>query len=111
MILTIDSQFPTKISEYRHWIVTNLPIKIVSLNQHIQRDLLMLSLTRRPNESITLYTSDGVIEIQLSDIRGNQARIGIDAPKSIKIVRSEIDTPQPQNSFTLMGLLSLCSNK
>jgi carbon storage regulator len=71
----------------------------------------MLSVTRRPNESITLYTSDGVVEIHLSDIRGNQARIGIEAPKSIKIVRSEIDTPQPKNSFTFMGLLNLYWNK
>lgn len=74
----------------------------------------MLSVTRRPNESITLYTSDGVVEFHLSGIRGNQARIGIDAPKSVKIVRSEIDTPQPQHSFKLtglLGLLSLCGNK
>jgi len=50
----------------------------------------MLSLTRRTNESITLYTSDGIVEILLSQIKGNQARIGINAPKSIDIVRSEI---------------------
>jgi carbon storage regulator len=50
----------------------------------------MLSLTRRPNESITLYTSDGIVEILVSQIKGNQARIGIEAPKSINIVRSEI---------------------
>jgi carbon storage regulator CsrA len=52
----------------------------------------MLSLTRRENESINLYTSDGVVEIKVSKIRGNQTRIQIDAPKSISIARSEIDS-------------------
>lgn len=71
----------------------------------------MLLLTRRPNESILLYTSDGVVEIKVSDIKGNQTRIGIDAPKSIKILRSEMDIPQPERSFKLLGLLSLCCSK
>ncbi len=51
----------------------------------------MLDLTRRPNESIRLYTSDGVIEITVNKIKGQQVRIGFDAPRSVSIVRREID--------------------
>lgn len=63
----------------------------------------MLSLTRRPNESITLHTSDGVVKITLSQIKGNQARIGIGAPKSITIVRTEIDGAPPKRSLKVIG--------
>ncbi len=51
----------------------------------------MLDLTRRPDESIRLYTSDGVIEITVNKIKGQQVRIGFDAPRSVSIVRREID--------------------
>lgn len=51
----------------------------------------MLSLTRNVNESVMLYTTDGPIEIVVKQIHGQQARIGFAAPKSVKIVRSEID--------------------
>jgi carbon storage regulator CsrA len=51
----------------------------------------MLSLTRNVNESIMLYTTDGPIEIVVTKIQGQQARIGIAAPKAVNIVRSEID--------------------
>jgi len=51
----------------------------------------MLDLTRRPEESIRFYTSDGVIEITVHKIKGQQVRIGIDAPRNVNIVRREID--------------------
>lgn len=51
----------------------------------------MLDLTRRPEESIRLYTSDGVIEITVNKIKGQQVRIGIEAPRKVNIVRREID--------------------
>lgn len=51
----------------------------------------MLELTRRPDESLRFYTSDGVIEITVHKIKGQQVRLGLDAPRSIKIVRQEID--------------------
>lgn len=51
----------------------------------------MLELTRRPDESLRLYTSDGVIEITVHKIKGQQVRIGIDAPRNVNIVRREID--------------------
>lgn len=57
----------------------------------------MLSLTRRPNESITLYGSDGAVRITLSEIKGNQVRIGIGAPRPVTIVRTEIESVPIKN--------------
>jgi len=56
----------------------------------------MLSLIRRPSETIQIVTSDGLIELTISDIQRNQAQIAIEAPKSIKILRSKFDTPLPK---------------
>jgi len=62
----------------------------------------MLSLTRRPNELIYIYPDDlppdmtvaelfagGQIAIEVLSIKGNQVRIGIDAPKSLIILRDD----------------------
>lgn len=51
----------------------------------------MLSLTRRATETIQILTSDGMIEVTISDIQRNHAKIDIEAPRSIKILRSEVD--------------------
>ena len=52
----------------------------------------MLVLTRELGGRIILHTAAGeVIEIQLLETRGAQARIGIHAPKSVIIAREEID--------------------
>jgi carbon storage regulator CsrA len=51
----------------------------------------MLSLTRNIDQSIMIYTSDGPIKIMVRMVSGQQFRIGIDAPQSVNIVRSEID--------------------
>lgn len=47
----------------------------------------MLILTRKPGESIIL---DGGIKITVAGIQGNQIRIGIEAPKEVKVYREEI---------------------
>lgn len=47
----------------------------------------MLILTRKPGES--LYIGD-VIKITIVEIKGNQIRVGIDAPTSLRIYREEI---------------------
>jgi carbon storage regulator len=49
----------------------------------------MLVLSRKLNEKIVL---DGGIRITVVGLRGNQVRIGIEAPDSIKIVREELCT-------------------
>lgn len=47
----------------------------------------MLILTRKPGES--LYIGDN-IKITIVEIKGNQIRVGIDAPKELRIYREEI---------------------
>jgi len=47
----------------------------------------MLLLTRKVGESIIL---DGGIRIIVSDIQGNQVRIGVDAPEEVKVYREEL---------------------
>lgn len=47
----------------------------------------MLALARRVNESIMLGND---IEITLLEIKGDQVKIGISAPKSVPIYRKEI---------------------
>lgn len=47
----------------------------------------MLALTRKQNESI-IINSD--IEITILEVKGEQVKIGISAPKSIPIYRKEL---------------------
>jgi carbon storage regulator len=47
----------------------------------------MLALTRKTNESIMIGND---VEITILEIKGEQVKIGISAPKSISIYRKEI---------------------
>lgn len=47
----------------------------------------MLVLTRKPKESIVIGDD---IEITIVEIRGDQVRIGIEAPRSLAVFRKEI---------------------
>jgi carbon storage regulator len=47
----------------------------------------MLALTRKLNESIVIGND---IEISILEIKGDQVKIGISAPKSVPIYRKEI---------------------
>lgn len=47
----------------------------------------MLILTRRPGESIQVGDD---IEISILEIRGNQVRLGINAPPDVLVLRSEL---------------------
>ena len=47
----------------------------------------MLLLTRSSDESIII---DGGIKITVLEINGSHVRIGIDAPKEVKVYREEI---------------------
>jgi carbon storage regulator len=47
----------------------------------------MLVLTRKKDETIII---DGDIKIKVLEVRGKSVRIGIEAPKEIKIVREEL---------------------
>lgn len=47
----------------------------------------MLVLTRKQGESLYI---DGTIKVVVHAIKGNQVRIGVDAPPNVKIYREEI---------------------
>ncbi|MCQ2506009.1 MAG: carbon storage regulator CsrA [Lachnospiraceae bacterium] len=47
----------------------------------------MLALSRKTNESIVIGSD---IEISVLEIKGDQVKIGINAPKSVPIYRKEI---------------------
>ncbi len=47
----------------------------------------MLVLARKPNQSIMIGDD---IEIRIVDVRGDQVKIGITAPKNIKVHRKEV---------------------
>ena len=48
----------------------------------------MLVLTRAIGEK--LIVNDGEIKLSILEVKGNQVRIGIDAPKSVTVHREEI---------------------
>ena len=47
----------------------------------------MLALSRRKNESLVI---DNHIEVTVLEIRGDQVKIGISAPKEIPVYRKEV---------------------
>ncbi|MDR0539353.1 MAG: carbon storage regulator CsrA [Spirochaetaceae bacterium] len=47
----------------------------------------MLILTRKPDEKIVIGDT---IVVSVIDIRGDQVRIGVDAPKTVKVYRQEV---------------------
>lgn len=53
-----------------------------------------LVLTRKPHQSIQI----GDTQVIILEIRGNQVRIGIDAPKEINILRTELIGRYPDPS-------------
>ena len=55
----------------------------------------MLVLSRRPSERILLEVAGVEIWVVFVEQRGNAARIGIDAPDCVNIVREEITNHPP----------------
>ncbi len=47
----------------------------------------MLILSRRKDESVII---DGCIEIAVVDIKGDQVKLGIKAPRDVKVFRNEV---------------------
>jgi carbon storage regulator len=50
----------------------------------------MLVLSRRDNEDIVIIAAGVEIIVKMIEIRGDKARIGIEAPKDVTIHRREI---------------------
>ena len=49
--------------------------------------MIMLALSRKKNEALVI---DNKIEVTILDIKGDQVKIGISAPKEIPVYRKEI---------------------
>lgn len=50
----------------------------------------MLSLTRRVGETLTIGEGADRVEVTILGIKGNQVRIGVDAPKDVPVHRAEV---------------------
>ena len=51
----------------------------------------MLVITRRPGEAIVIELPSGeLIEVTVVRVKGNQVRLGTDAPKQLPVVREEL---------------------
>ena len=59
----------------------------LSVGRILMRDLLMLVLSRKRNESIVI---DDNIVITVVEVRGDKVRLGIEAPREVPIHRSEV---------------------
>ena len=53
----------------------------------------MLILTRRPDETVVIGND---IRVRVMAVKGNQVRIGIEAPKNIEVDREEIHERKQQ---------------
>ena len=70
----------------------------------------MLALSRKKNEAIVI---DNKIEITILDVKGDQVKIGISAPKEVPIYRKEVylqiqeSNKQSMSTDTLAALKNL----
>lgn len=51
----------------------------------------MLTFTRTADETIVVETKQGKVELTVTDVDKGQVKIGVKAPKEIKIMREEIN--------------------
>jgi len=50
----------------------------------------MLILSRKPNQSFIIRTSDGEIEVRVHKLEHRRVVLGIDAPAACEIIREEL---------------------
>ena len=60
----------------------------------------MLTLTRKPEETIVIGDGKDRIEVIVKEIRRNQVRLGIVAPENVRIFRKEL-IERDENSDTM----------
>lgn len=62
-----------------------------------RKDAAILILTRRTRELIHIHVPGcAVIKVCVVEFQRGRARVGIDAPPGVTILREEIDTPENQ---------------
>ena len=66
----------------------------------------MLVLSRKKNDSIVI---DGNITIEVVQIKGNQVRLGIKAPRHVRILRGELTPYESPADFDDAEAEYLCS--
>ena len=54
----------------------------------------MLILSRKPGEALDI---NGKIEIKIIEVSGDKVRLGIEAPKDVKVLRSELRQTMESN--------------
>ena len=65
----------------------------------------MLILSRKTNEKIMIGDD---ISISIIEIRGDQVRIGVDAPKAVKVFRQEVfDAIKAENKAAAQSTVAL----
>ncbi|WP_397537246.1 carbon storage regulator CsrA [Rummeliibacillus pycnus] len=68
----------------------------------------MLVLTRKTGESIMIGDN---IELKIISVDGDQVKIGVDAPRSVKVYRSEIyKAIQDENKAALNSSIDLLAD-
>jgi carbon storage regulator len=50
----------------------------------------MLVLSRKPGEKLLLKRGNVTVEVVVVDVRGNRVRLGVEAPKDMRIARAEL---------------------
>lgn len=60
---------------------------ILSYHSLRRRKRIMLILTRKPGQSVHIGDE---IKINIIEVKGNQVRIGVDAPRNVSVHREEI---------------------
>ena len=55
-----------------------------------QKETRMLVLSRKTKEPTTLQTQEGIITIYIKNIKGRQVKVGVDAPQSVAVDRTEL---------------------
>ena len=59
-------------------------------SNNLRKELVMLVLARKTGEAVIVTVGKEKIRVMVSDIRGDNVRIGFDAPRHITIHREEI---------------------
>ncbi|MCL1903088.1 MAG: carbon storage regulator [Oscillospiraceae bacterium] len=57
----------------------------------------MLVITRKLNESIIVQAGETKIEIAVLDLAKDKAKIGVNAPREVKIIRKELIIAEASN--------------